>query len=1169
MLAAGVLVDTALIGAAEARRRVLSLHEQCLDVFEIGKFLVVRFRAATRVDCGESIGTPLVHYDALYSTAPLDVDEVRLLSGGSEAVVIVQGGVASTFPLAASDRRDVSLWFDVSDFEVERAAVSLGEIASTAVAQFEEHPADIRAPLNVAPFSAEGAALVASLAKGELVSSSSPSRGLRAFTSALAVILRAFGSLISAFVKHVDKIEGVDTRSLPPAEPPWFQKARARLQFAAARLLAWTRLDALIGRQYARHLTQLVAMLDAHDFDAALRHAIPLNAELENALKPPALSAPSPRASLAIAPHRTAASSTIGLGDSIFDLLKKKYRRAFERLVEQGDIDKAAFVLAELLNASEEAVSFLERHGRYRLAAEIAEARKLPAGIIIRQWFLAGDKARAVQVARRTGAFADAVTRLERTHKDEGRSLRLLWADMLATAGAYAAAVDAVWPIEAARPLAKAWIDRAIAVGGVTGARMLVRKVRAFPDTFTDVRDRVLALLAAEDTTFADAIGREVLAASIDASTRVIAKIVARAVIGKRIDHASEHLVRHLLEASCDAAFRADVAACNEVDAKSSSREVDVCAFGVTHIGKKRRENEDGCVATLLRGEPSAHDATAFVGFDRSNGVLLGAFDASGGSAVGDSCAKLAANTIFTSLKDTFNSASWDVDRCGRGLVDAVVRANQAIALGASENESLCGMACEATVASIAGDTLVVAQVGTTRGYLLRDRRLVQLTRDHSLLNDWIDAGHAQTPEEIEAFPHKHVVMRALGVKREVSVDLLRVPLNKEDVILLCSDGLSSVIDDARIRDVLGIHTSPRPACEALLSMALDAGAPDNIAIVVAYVGNGLPSGAPVRVTKVDGQMSSSDPIRVTREVADAGAIPVFEAAELPDGRMLVALGEIGAWVLSRDGKVQVRFIEPASQIVMSDHGDRAIVSAARGTAHRLAKIDLRTNRVEPWCDALIGTFAHTFDGSTWLVASDNEVFAIDATSTGWEHIWNVQHDDGGTVSNIERDAHRFCVSFVPPPTAASRASQLSIFEHSFALRRRIDVETAWMRVQHYGLSPAGVIASSYRDENGVNVPCVFVDGNWKNLPLTSSQNSRGAIVTDAWLAYPFVTSTGMAVHLYDVKTLSERLILRLEGSEDAYVRIDGDRLVVADTCGRVLVIALDTGAVLREFRVS
>src|SRR5262249_3706532 len=151
----------------------------------------------------------------------------------------------------------------------------------------------------------------------------------------------------------------------------------------------------------------------------------------------------------------------------------------FERLEREGRIDEAAFVLAELLRESAEAVAFLERHGRLRLAAELAEARALPPGLLVRQWVLAGDVDPALRIARRRGAFADALVRME--NHERAPALRVVWAETLAEAGDFAAAVDVIWPVESARRIGAAWVEHAIAQGGVPAARMLAKKLVLAP----------------------------------------------------------------------------------------------------------------------------------------------------------------------------------------------------------------------------------------------------------------------------------------------------------------------------------------------------------------------------------------------------------------------------------------------------------------------------------------------------------------------------------------------------------------------------------------------------------------------------------------------------------------------------------------------------------------
>src|SRR5262249_5527574 len=148
-----------------------------------------------------------------------------------------------------------------------------------------------------------------------------------------------------------------------------------------------------------------------------LRHAIPLEAAKQILERPPprplSWRLPTPRSELTISPVRVPPGPSIGLAADLFAPLRGLYRRTFEHADPQGRHEEAAFVLAELLQADEEAVAYLERNGELRRAAELAEARNCAPGLVVRAWFLAGDRDRAVRVARQRGAFHDAIARLE------------------------------------------------------------------------------------------------------------------------------------------------------------------------------------------------------------------------------------------------------------------------------------------------------------------------------------------------------------------------------------------------------------------------------------------------------------------------------------------------------------------------------------------------------------------------------------------------------------------------------------------------------------------------------------------------------------------------------------------------------------------------------------
>ncbi len=332
-----------------------------------------------------------------------------------------------------------------------------------------------------------------------------------------------------------------------------------------------SRLSRAIGRHHAAYIRKMQEMFESGDFDNALRHAIPLTAEAGGPRRMP-LRPLAPRADLHIRPERYSRParpwSVAEIAPGLHGELRRLYRDAFHRLESQGRIEEAAFLLAEVLHAHEEAVAFLERHGRLRLAAEVAEARDLPPGLVVRQWFLAGDRRRGLKIARRTGTFADAVARLERSRRtEEAAELRRLWAQELAGAGDYAAAVDVLWPLPEERLRALDWMDRAIAQGGAPAGRMLARKAGLDSEPFEQIRTQALTLLEswrAEGVAARLAFGDEIRRGPRTPATTILARAAVRAVArdsgrqGARVDTAG---LRDLASFAGDGALRTDTQA--------------------------------------------------------------------------------------------------------------------------------------------------------------------------------------------------------------------------------------------------------------------------------------------------------------------------------------------------------------------------------------------------------------------------------------------------------------------------------------------------------------------------------------------------------------------------------------------------------------------------------
>jgi serine/threonine protein phosphatase PrpC len=215
-----------------------------------------------------------------------------------------------------------------------------------------------------------------------------------------------------------------------------------------------------------------------------------------------------------------------------------------------------------------------------------------------------------------------------------------------------------------------------------------------------------------------------------------------------------------------------------------------------------------------------------------------------GGHASGEVAARIAVEEMaeFYRLTGRDDDATWPIAEDRRlgyaenRLVTAMKVANQRIQERACTDERLSGMGTTLVCASYASDgrSALVGHVGDSRAYLYRRGALSQLTRDHSLLNDVLRARQL-TPEEIENFPHKNVIVRALGMREPLEVELTPVSLEEGDALLLCCDGLYGMLPDARIAEI--VRGSPRDlqrAAQALVDAANAAGGMDNVTCVLA-----------------------------------------------------------------------------------------------------------------------------------------------------------------------------------------------------------------------------------------------------------------------------------------------------------------------------------------------
>jgi protein phosphatase len=268
-----------------------------------------------------------------------------------------------------------------------------------------------------------------------------------------------------------------------------------------------------------------------------------------------------------------------------------------------------------------------------------------------------------------------------------------------------------------------------------------------------------------------------------------------------------------------------------------------VLVGAATDVGRVRERNEDG----FLTVEP-----------------LFAVADGMGGHRGGAVASQVALEVLSQMEGDSMAG-----DGAADGLAEMVTQANDAVLERASGEPRLSGMGTTLTAVVVQPERIHLAHVGDSRAYMLRDGTLRQLTEDHSLVQRMVNEGKL-TPEEAEVHPHRSVLTRALGVEPDLQVDQETIEVRPGDRILLCSDGLTTMVPEEEIQRIVEESDNPQRAAEALVASANGAGGLDNITAVLLFV--------------VDGEEATGDgPAASSRQrpaaTATAGT-PISEAAE-------------------------------------------------------------------------------------------------------------------------------------------------------------------------------------------------------------------------------------------------------------------------------------------------
>jgi PPM family protein phosphatase len=267
----------------------------------------------------------------------------------------------------------------------------------------------------------------------------------------------------------------------------------------------------------------------------------------------------------------------------------------------------------------------------------------------------------------------------------------------------------------------------------------------------------------------------------------------------------------------------------------------------ITDTGRRRRRNEDAYVF-----EPP----------------LFAIADGMGGAQAGEVASRLAAAALKESGAETGGEER---------IYDLIQEANRRVYDRSSRDPATSGMGTTITVALVENGNVAFGHVGDSRAYLIRDRRMEQITEDHSLVNELMKSGKL-SPEEAEAHPQRSVITRALGTDPDVDVDTFTIEAQVGDVFLLCSDGLTDMVAEDEIFELVdGNRPDIEAALKALVRAANRSGGEDNITVVAFEIAEGvLTHDGETRENVLSAEGLEEDTL------SEEDAVPVVDTAVIP-----------------------------------------------------------------------------------------------------------------------------------------------------------------------------------------------------------------------------------------------------------------------------------------------
>jgi serine/threonine protein phosphatase PrpC len=229
-------------------------------------------------------------------------------------------------------------------------------------------------------------------------------------------------------------------------------------------------------------------------------------------------------------------------------------------------------------------------------------------------------------------------------------------------------------------------------------------------------------------------------------------------------------------------------------------------------------------------------------------GRLYAVADGMGGHAAGEVASQQAVSTLF---KEYYASPSTEIIE---RMKEAIEAANTEVHAQASLDRAKAGMGTTLVAAVLQGDNLYVANVGDSRAYLVREQSIEQVTRDHSWVNEQVEAGII-TEQEAREHLYRNIITRSLGTKPSVDIDFFQRKVQPGDVLVLCCDGLSNEVEDDEIACIVSANSTQETA-QKLIDLANQRGGPDNITTIVVKIGEAVKAPLPVLPLAIGGGLT-------------------------------------------------------------------------------------------------------------------------------------------------------------------------------------------------------------------------------------------------------------------------------------------------------------------------